>query len=410
MQTIPFRTSFFADEAHPPRAEPLAGDQRADVVIVGAGIVGLACAHALREEGLDVAVIEREHVGYASSGRHVGHVTPHMWNMGSEEPAKLAAWAQGCLGEIGNVLAAEGIECGFERCPFWLPASREEDVAACRTLADYLAGLGLPARWVPPEEFDLVTFRTWGALVLDDQARIDTYRMIRGLRDAVLRKGARLYEGTPMEAIEGGATVRVRTPGGTLRASKAVLALNAYSGQFPFLRRYLEPAHTYAIATAPLDQDTIATLGPPANEELLIYDYPPRYYQRLRRDRRLVFGGGHREGPARDNDQEAFRDIHAEMVRRYPALEGVEIEAGWGGPICFPTGGRPIIAELPGHENAILAVVGNGNGVGLGSNAGRLVKGLVLGKDTLDAPTRAFLEYCRGPEDREAAGIEIPRA
>ena len=406
MQTIPFATSFFADEAHPARTAPLAGDQRADVVIVGAGIVGLACAHAVREEGLDVAVIDREHVGYASSGRHVGHVTPHMWNMGSDEPAKLAAWAQACLDELGNLLAAEGIECGFERCPFWLPASREADVEACRTLADYLAGLGLPARWVPPEDFDLVTFRTWGALVLEDQARVDTYRMIRGLRETALRKGVRLYEGTPMEAIEGGATVRVKTPGGMLHASKAVLALNAYSGQFPFLRRYLEPGHTYAIATAPLDAGTAATLGPPANEELLIYDYPPRYYQRLRRDRRLVFGGGHRGGAqgdaggalAPDNDQEAFREIHAEMVRRYPALEGVEIEAGWGGPICFPTGGRPIIAELPGYENVILAVVGNGNGVGLGSNAGRLVKGLMLGKDTLDAPTRAFLEYCRGPE------------
>ena len=402
--TIPFKTSFFADDEHPARTDVLAGDARADVVIVGAGIVGLSCAYTLRNEGLDVAVVEREHVGFGSSGRHVGHLTPHMWNLGREAPEQLAAWAQGCLDETESVLAAEGIECDFARCPFWLPAASEADVEGVKTLADYFAGLGLPARWVPPEEFDLVTFQNWGALVLEDQARADNYRMIRGLREAVLRKGVRLYEGTSTESIEGGATVRVRTPGGTLRATKAVLALNAYSGQFPFLRKYLEPAHTYAIATAPLDEATAATLGPPANEELLIYDYPPRYYQRLRRDRRLVFGGGNRglapapDRLAPDNDQEAFGDIHAEMIRRYPALEGVEIEAGWGGPICFPTGGRPIIAELPEHENVIMAVVGNGNGMGLGSNAGRLVQGLVLGRNALDGPTRAFLEYCRGPE------------
>ena len=404
MQTIPFKTSFFADDDHPARTDALAGDTHCDVVIVGAGIVGLSCAYTLCNAGLDVAVVERDHVGYGSSGRHVGHLTPHMWNMGREAPEQLAAWAQGCLDGIRNLLASEGIECGFARCPFWLAAATAEDVDGNRNLAEYLAGLGLPARWVPAEDFDLVTFRTWGGLVLEDQARVDTYRMIRGLRDAVLHKGVRLYEGTPVESIEGGAPVVVRTPGGTLRAPKAVLALNAYSGQFPFLRKYLEPAHTYAIATAPLDEQTAATLGPPANEEILIYDYPPHYYQRLRRDRRLVFGGGNRglaPAPGRlspDNNQEAFRDIHAEMIRRYPALDGVEIEAGWGGPICFPTGGRPIITELPEHENVIMAVVGNGNGMGLGSNAGRLVKGLVLGRDTLDAPTRAFLEYCRGPD------------
>ncbi|MDE0350797.1 MAG: FAD-binding oxidoreductase, partial [Gammaproteobacteria bacterium] len=74
MQTIPFTTNFFADEAHPPRTDALTEDGTADVVIVGAGLVGLSCAYVLREEGLDVAVVERDHVGFASSGRHMGHL------------------------------------------------------------------------------------------------------------------------------------------------------------------------------------------------------------------------------------------------------------------------------------------------------------------------------------------------
>ena len=35
-----------------------------------------------------------------------------------------------------------------------------------------------------------------------------------------------------------------------------------------------------------------------------------------------------------------------------------------------------------------------GNGMVLGRNAGRLVRGLVPGKNNLDAPTHTFLEFC----------------
>ena len=206
--------------------------------------------------------------------------------------------------------------------------------------------------------------------------------MVRGLRDAVLRKGVRLYEGTRVNSVEGGPRVTVTTPGGTLRAPKAVLALNAYSGQFPFLRHYTTPMHTYTIVTEPLDEDTARTVGPPPAEDLLIYD-----------------GGGTTpalapDRMAPDRNDAMFRRIHAEMSRRYPSLGNVRVEAGWGGPICATVRGQPIVADVPEHENIVMAIVGNGNGIGLGTNAGRLVKGLVLGLDTLDESTRAFLEYC----------------
>jgi len=407
MQTIPFKTNVFADEENPQRTSPLTGDSHADVVIVGAGIVGLSCAYTLSEEGLDVALLEREHVGFASSGRHFGVLTPHMWDMGSEQPEQLAVWAQNCLDETGKVVAAEGIDCQFRRFDFWLPQTSESDAERAQFLADYFTQLGLGSRFVDADKVDCATFRTCGAFVLENQATVDPYLLVRGLRDAILRKGVRLYEGTPVEAVQGGKEVLVKTPGGSLRAPKVVLALNAYSGQFPFLQKYVMPGHTYAIATEPLDEKTAESIGP-ANDDVLI-DYVrgssgrPRYYQRLRTDRRFYFGGGgvtHAPAPDRlapDHNDAVFRDICKEMVRRYPQLETVSIESGWGGSVSRTINGLPNIMKVPGQENVIMAVVGNGNGIGLGANAGRLVKGLVLGKDVLDAPTRAFLEFCRGP-------------
>ena len=116
---LPFKNNFYSDN-QPPRTAALSGKNKADVVIVGGGIVGLCSDYTLREEGLDVVVLEREHVGFGTSGRHLGHVTPQMWDMGGD--ARLGGWAQTSLDTTEQMIVNEGIDCGFKRCTFWLPA------------------------------------------------------------------------------------------------------------------------------------------------------------------------------------------------------------------------------------------------------------------------------------------------
>ena len=405
MQTFPFMTNVFAESEKPARTPSLSGDARADVVIVGGGVVGLSCALTLREAGLDVAVVERMHVGFASSGRHFGLLTPHFWNFEGDRAEVLVGWAQGCLDEIETFVAKEGIECDFRRAPFWMPIAHPDDGRDVPVLAEWYAGLGIRARFVEADQVDCTPIETYGAMVLEDQATVDPYRLIRGMRKAVLRSGVRLYEGTNVDSIQSGSEVVVKTSGGSLRAPKVVLALNGYSGQFPFLREFVAPMHTHAIATEPLDDETIDALG--CVPEDIVVDFFPsdgrgQYYQRLRPDRCFYFGGGVPVEPrpgdelAADRDDEKFQSIHEEMIRRYPVLRGVGIKATWGGPIVMTATEKPIIANVPGQENLIVAITGNGMGMGLGPSAGRLVKGLVLGKDAIDAPTRAFLEACEG--------------
>ncbi len=56
--------------------EPLRGDARADVAIVGGGIAGLSTALQLAEAGTKVAVLEAESIAYGASGRNGGQVIP----------------------------------------------------------------------------------------------------------------------------------------------------------------------------------------------------------------------------------------------------------------------------------------------------------------------------------------------
>ena len=61
--------SFWHDRNPAPRRAPLDGDTGADVVVVGAGMTGLAAAGALARQGLSVIVLEAACVAGAATGR-----------------------------------------------------------------------------------------------------------------------------------------------------------------------------------------------------------------------------------------------------------------------------------------------------------------------------------------------------
>ena len=72
--------SLWAATANPPLStEPLDGERRADVVIVGAGFTGLSCAVHLADGGAEVVVLEARGIGHGGSGRNMGQVNPGVW-------------------------------------------------------------------------------------------------------------------------------------------------------------------------------------------------------------------------------------------------------------------------------------------------------------------------------------------
>ena len=69
------RSSYWVDTADPDRsgAQPLAGDRRAEVAVIGGGYTGLAAARRLAgSHGLDVALLEAHRIGWGASGRNGG--------------------------------------------------------------------------------------------------------------------------------------------------------------------------------------------------------------------------------------------------------------------------------------------------------------------------------------------------
>lgn len=103
-----------------PQISPLPGDTRADVVVVGGGLGGLTCAHALLDRGVDVVLLERAFCGAGASGRTSGFITPDselelsdlVANCGRQQGQALWEFAKAGLERIRRTIEQFAVDMG----------------------------------------------------------------------------------------------------------------------------------------------------------------------------------------------------------------------------------------------------------------------------------------------------------
>src|SRR5450755_4944526 len=113
-------------------------DATFDVVIVGAGIVGAACADEFARRGMRVAVVDRDVVGSGATAAGMGHIVVMD---DSEAQFALTRYSQQLWGELRPELP-DDVE--YEQCgTIWVAADEEEMIEVHRKHT-YYAERGLP--------------------------------------------------------------------------------------------------------------------------------------------------------------------------------------------------------------------------------------------------------------------------
>ncbi len=381
-----------------PRA-PLASDLDVDVAIVGAGFTGLWTAYYLlgADPRLRVAVLEREVAGFGASGRNGGWCSA-LFAASDERiardhgrPAAIAMRRamQDTVDEVGRAAGAEGIDCGFAKGGTVVAARSAAQVARAHeeVASDRALGVGEDdLRWVERDEARslLGAAGVLGATYTPHCAALQPARLARGLADAVERRGAHLFEGTAVTAIEPG---RVRTEGATVRAEVVVRAVEGYTPQLPGEGRTLVPVYSLMVATEPLPEDFWAGAGLGRRETFSDHRHLIIYGQRTA-DGRIAFGGRgapyHYGSSVRsrfDQVPAVHADLAATLTELFPALDGVRITHKWGGPLGVP---RDWFSSVGLDRTRSLAWAGGyvGDGVSTTNLAGRTLADLISGRDT----------------------------
>jgi glycine/D-amino acid oxidase-like deaminating enzyme len=223
-----------------------------------------------------------------------------------------------------------------------------------------------------------------GGAFMRDAASVQPGLLVRGLRRVVLERGVTIHEGSAVTGLETGPPALVSTARGSVRAKRAVLALNAWATGWPQLQRRLVAWSSYIVLTAPAP-DLIAEIGWNGGEVVSDFRTSLRYF-RTTRDGRIAFGGG--GGRARRSIDDAFThdtravEQAAEGFRlMFPSFADVPIEDAWGGPIDVSPTHLPVFGTLhPG--NLFFALGYTGNGVAPTHLAGQVLADLVTDRDT----------------------------
>ncbi|MEO3935682.1 FAD-dependent oxidoreductase [Dermatophilaceae bacterium Soc4.6] len=384
------------DHDTPSVRPPLDGDVETDVVVVGGGFTGLWTAyHLLRlDPSLRVVVLEAESVGFGASGRNGGWVSA-LYPVGLDTMAKehgpaathaLVAALRESVDDLGALAAEEGIDCGFRKGGSLVVARGPAQVSSAR------AGVADDARWrLPTVWLDRAEARDRlqgngvdGATWTPDCARIHPYALVRGLGDAVERRGATIYEGTRVIALEPG---RVATGGGAVvRARHVLRATEAWTPSLPGSEREVVPVYSLVVATEPLAPQTWSQIGLARYETFSEHRHLVVYGQRTIDDR-LVFGGrgapyhlGSGVEPGYDEDPAVHAGLRRSLLDLLPGLPGdTRFTHAWGGPLGIARDWHPSVRHDPetglGSAGAYV-----GDGVALSQLAGCALAELVTGR------------------------------
>ncbi len=396
------RLGYWIEEAGEAVARPpLNGRVEADVLVAGGGYTGMWSAWYAKqlEPGARIVLLESEPLcGRGPSGRNGGFCNAMWFSLASmrerwgDAPAlEVAAAAERAVARIGAFCEEHGVDAWFRPAGYvQVSTAPAHDGAWARALAA-CRELGVPQMLQPlsaaevQERCQSPAFRA-GA-VSPTSATLQPARLALGLRAQLLAAGVEIFEASPVRSFrEAPDGVEARTPGGSVRAARGVLAIGsaAKSRRGP-LRGRLTVASSHIVLTEPVPE-VLERIGW-TNGDCITDSRSLIHYFRTTRDGRIAFGwgGGRIAAGARtrgraevDADVAAVATAH--LYDYFPALRGRRVTHAWGGPIDASPTHLPAVTTLPPHR-AWVAAGYTGNGVGPSNMVGRTLAALALDRD-----------------------------
>jgi glycine/D-amino acid oxidase-like deaminating enzyme len=359
----------------------------ADVVVVGAGIVGAACAAALARSGLHVCVIDRADPAAGSSSSGEGNLLVSDKLPGPElELAlhSLALWREFAQtsetsfefeGKGGLVVAASAGELAVLH-----------DVAA----GQHHAGVRtqrITAAELPELEPYLARDLAGGVFYPDD-CQVQPMRAVRALLRSAVRDGAQIVTGCDVVGVQRGGdrVTGVRTSRGVMAVSALVIAAGAFSADVARLvgvELEVVPRRGHVLVTEPL---------PPMVRHKA---YEAGYVADVESDEAGLLSSsvveGTQSGPIllgstrelagwdRRFDVRAATLIARRAVRLFPFLADVRIIRGYLGFRPATPDHLPIIGTCPAAPGVWFATGHEGAGVGLSMATADLIRAQICG-------------------------------
>lgn len=347
-----------------------------DLVIVGAGIVGAACADYASAHGLRVALVEPGPIGGGATAAAMGHLVAM-----DDDPAELALahYSLGLWDDFVDVPQAEYSRCGT----LWV-AGGADDYARIPDKVARLAAAGVHAERVDADRLQqlepaLVAGLAGGMLVADE-AVVYPPGVAQCLVDRAIARGAELHRQHARQLNEGSITL---TDGTTLYGNVLIATGCALPQLLPQLPMRGRKGHLVITDRHPgMVNHQLLELGY-ADSAHGDADSSVAFNVQPRPTGQILIGSSREYGSTTaDVSMPMVRRMLERALRFLPGLGDLDALRIWTGFRPVSVDGLPYLGKVPQHQNVWVAAGHEGLGVTTSLGSARLVIDQILGRST----------------------------
>lgn len=391
-----YAPSYWAATAgEPPQDDgPVLQDLDTDVVIIGAGYTGLACAIFLAQEhGIRATVLEANRVGWGCSGRNggqgqlaSGRLFRSQWIARWGRHTALKLHDEICEGfETFKSLIAD-IDCEPQPGGHLYVAHCARKMAFLQSEArvwkdvfgygaEILDRAEVHRRYVRDEE-------AAGAMHEPVGISVHPLKLAFGYLKKARALGARVHPASPVlgwQARDG--VQHLITPGGTVRTRAVAIATGGYTAQslHPSLRNRIMPILSSSIVTRPMSRAQKEACNFLTAEAITDTRTLRFYYRRLPDDRVQIGSRSAITGADAENPRH-LQLLVAGLHRKFPPLVGIGIEHSWWGWVDVSHDMMPRVFQPEPAQPVYYALGYGGNGVSYSAQAGRRMAERIAGR------------------------------
>ena len=353
-------------------------DRTAQVIIVGAGVVGCSIAYHLAKMGCpDVTVLEKNYTGSGSTENCAGGIRQQF---SLETNIRLS---------IESVRFFERFEeetgrpADFRQNGYIMAATTEEELQTLQQNVNLQRKLGLEVHLLSPEETGQLIPRLnirdiKGATYCPTDGYADPYSVVQGFAAAARKLGVRIHEETEVTGVKAITSQgqKVLTSQGDFATPVVVNAAGPYAGRvgkMMGLEIPVRPSRRHIFVTAPFNEIS--------QDSPMFVDFHRGFWFR-REGKGLIFGMRNPDEPEGFDtsiDWSFLPTVAEVAAQRLPLLENVGIMRGQAGLHADTPEANAIIGKVPGKEGLYLACGFSGHGFMHSPAVGRVMAELVLG-------------------------------
>lgn len=396
-QTNSMPQSFWAASAGPlPDCDhlPEDGTITADVAIIGGGYTGLSAALELAENGVDVAVFDAGRSGWGASGRNGGFCcmggsgksyAQLAKQFGDDQTRHFAKLQRAAIDLVASRLEEWNVDADRHSDGEVILAHKANRVKELREEAAENAHFtGIETEFLTKDQLrerGLHARETHAGLHVKQGFGLHPLKYLAGLHRMCAAKGVRIFEQATIEDLQDTGDGYILTCKNVrISAKKVIIATNGYSAEnLPdWIGGRLMPVFSGILVTRPMSDDELAAQD--WTSDLMAFDSRIllHYFRKLP-DNRFMFGGRGGITATPTAFDAAKRHLLSHFHRMFPAWQDVEITHHWNGLACLSQSFRPYVGRVPGHRDVWTGLAWHGNGVALGSLAGKMLGQQMLG-------------------------------